>query len=68
VRESRWRMQAEIKSLLGNISASAERARGRARERRAAGAEAIQVELSRIERLRRETEALVLPLRKEPIP
>ena len=68
MRESRWRMQAEIKSLLGNISASAERARGRARERRAAGAEAIQVELSRIERLRRETEALVLPLRKEPIP
>ena len=68
VRESRWHMQAEIKSLLKNISASAERALMRARERRAAGAEAVQAELSRIEGLHRETEALVPLLRKEPIP
>jgi hypothetical protein len=68
VRESRWCMQAEIKALLRNISASAERALGRARERRAAGTEAIQIELSRIERLHRETEALMPPPRMEPIP
>jgi GTP-binding protein EngB required for normal cell division len=59
LRESRWRMQAEIKALLKNISASAERALGRARERRAAGAEAVQTEISGIERLLQETEALV---------
>jgi hypothetical protein len=59
VRESRWRMQAEIKSLLKNIFASAERALMRARERRAAGADAVQAELSRIEGLHREAEALV---------
>jgi hypothetical protein len=68
VRESRWRMQAEIKSLLKNISASAERALMRARERRAAGADAVHFELSRIQLLLRETEALMPPLRKEPIP
>jgi GTPase Era involved in 16S rRNA processing len=68
VRESRWRMQAEIKSLLKNISASAERALVRARERRAAGADAVHLELSRIQRLLREIEALVPPLRKEPSP
>jgi Dynamin family len=68
VRESRWRMQAEIKSLLKNISASAERALMRARERRAAGADAVHFELSRIQLLLRETEALVPPLRKEPSP
>jgi hypothetical protein len=62
-------MQAEIKSVLENVSASAERALMHARERRAAGAEAVQVDLSRIERLHRETEALMLlALRKEPIP
>jgi Dynamin family len=68
VRESRWRMQAEIKSLLKNISASAERALVRARERRAAGADAVHFELSRIQLLFRETEALVPPSRKEPSP
>jgi hypothetical protein len=61
-------MQAEIKSLLKNISASAERALVRARERRAAGADAVHLELSRIQRLLREIEALVPPLRKEPSP
>jgi hypothetical protein len=59
--ESRWRMQAEIKALLKNISASAERALGRARERWAAGAEAVQTEISGIQRLLQETEALVPP-------
>ena len=68
VRESRWRMQAEIKSLLKNISASAERALMRARERRAAGGQAVQAELSRIEGLHRETEELVPLQRKELIP
>jgi len=68
VRESRWRMQAEIRALFQNISASAERALGRARERRAAGAEAIQIELSRIKRLHFETEALMPPSRMEPMP
>ena len=48
LRESRWRMQAEIKALLKNISASAERALGRARERRASGAEAVQTDLARV--------------------
>jgi hypothetical protein len=61
-------MQAEIRALLQNISASAERALGRARERRAAGAEAIQIELSRIKRLHFETEALMPPSRMEPMP
>ncbi len=61
LRESRWRMQAEIKALLKNISASAERALGRARERRAAGSEAVQADLARIERLYLETEARVPP-------
>jgi hypothetical protein len=55
-------MQAEIKALLGNISASAERALGRARERRAAGAEAVKAELARLERLCQETEAVMPPL------
>jgi hypothetical protein len=59
MRESRWRMHAEIKALLRNISASAERALGRARERRAAGAEAVKADLARIERLHLETEALL---------
>ena len=68
VRESRWCMQAEIRALLKNISASAERALTRAREHRAAGAEAVHFELSRIQLLLRETEALVPPARKEPIP
>ena len=68
VRESRWRMQGEIKSLLKNISASADRALVRARERRAAGADAVHFELSRIQLLSRETEALVPPLRKESSP
>jgi hypothetical protein len=63
LRESRWRMQAEIKALLKNISASAERALGRARERRASGAEAVQADLARIECLHLETEALVPPQR-----
>jgi hypothetical protein len=54
-------MQAEIKVLLKNISASAERALGRARERRAAGAEAVKAELARLEHLHQETEALVPP-------
>jgi len=68
VRESRWRMQAEINSLLKNISASAERALMRARERRAAGPKRSILNSRAIQLLLRETEALVPPLRKESIP
>jgi len=58
VRESRWRLQAEIKTLLKNIAASAERALDRAREQRAAGAEAVARELARIDHWEREIERL----------
>jgi hypothetical protein len=61
-------MQAEIKALLGNIYAAAERALGRARERQAAGADAVQTEIARIERLYRETEAFLPRLRQESMP
>ncbi len=73
LRESRRRMQAEIKTLLRSVSATAERALGRARERQAAGAEAVQADLARIDRLHLrlhlETEAFMPPQsRKDPLP
>jgi hypothetical protein len=58
VRESRWRLHAEIKALLKNIAASAERALERAREQRAAGAEAVEREIARINSLQQKVEAL----------
>jgi hypothetical protein len=54
--------------FLDRLAASGDRALVRARERRAAGAEAVHTELSRIQRLDREIEALVPLQRKEPIP
>ena len=59
VRESRWRLAAEIKALLKEISASAERALERARERQMAGAEAVEAEIQRIKRLMERTEAIM---------
>jgi hypothetical protein len=53
------KIATEIKTLLRNISASAERALGRARGRQAAPAEAVQTEISGIQRLLQETKALV---------
>jgi GTP-binding protein EngB required for normal cell division len=68
VRESRWRLQAEIKGLLKNIAALAERALERARERRAAGAEAVKAEIERIDKLLERTEVVVHRQGKEITP
>jgi hypothetical protein len=58
VAESRRRLEAEIRARLREVSASAERALEQARARRAAGEDAVRVELNRLEALRRSTEAL----------
>jgi GTP-binding protein EngB required for normal cell division len=52
VLESRRRLESEIRSSLTEVYASAERALERARERRAAGGEAVEQELCRIDALR----------------
>ncbi|MEW6742221.1 MAG: dynamin family protein [Planctomycetota bacterium] len=67
VLESRRRLECEIQSLLRDVYHSAERALVRAQERRAAGSEAVQAELRRIESLRQRIEALV-PSAAEPQP
>jgi hypothetical protein len=73
LRESRRRMQAEIKTLLCSVSATPERALGRARVRQAAGVAAVEADLARIDRLhlrlRLETEAFMPPQSgKDPLP
>jgi len=68
VRESRRRLQGEIRTLLTNISASAERALHGARQRRAAGAEAVEAEIRRIDDLLQRTESIVPHQRKERMP
>jgi hypothetical protein len=52
VAESRRRLEAELAALLREVATSAERALERARERHAAGAEAIRAEVDRLDRLR----------------
>ncbi len=58
VLESRRQLEAEIHSRLRAVYASAERALALARARQAAGAQAVQAEIDRIDALRREVEAL----------
>jgi GTP-binding protein EngB required for normal cell division len=58
VLESRRRLGGEIDHLLREVYSSAERALAQARERRAAGSEAVQHELERIGILRSQIEAL----------
>jgi GTPase SAR1 family protein len=59
VLESRRRLEGEIRARLREIYGSAERALEAARERRAAGVEAVARELDRIEHLRTSVEALL---------
>jgi hypothetical protein len=62
VAESRRRLEAELAALLREVATSAERALERARERHAAGAEAIRAELDRLDALRDR----LLALRRKP--
>jgi hypothetical protein len=54
VLESRRRLEAEVRTLLSEVYASAERALEAVRARVAAGEAAVQVELARLDMLRRE--------------
>jgi polyhydroxyalkanoate synthesis regulator phasin len=58
VRESRRRLEAEIRSQLSEALARAEQALDRARARHAAGRQAVEGEVERLEALRRRVEAL----------
>jgi hypothetical protein len=58
VRESRRRLEDELRRRLRDLAASAERAMGQARQARAAGAGAVQARVDAIARLRTEAETL----------
>jgi hypothetical protein len=68
VLESRRRLEFEIRALLKEVYGTAESALSRARERRAAGSEAVAAELERIDSLRQKVEALVPREPKETAP
>ena len=59
VRESRRKLQAEIKGVIREASAIADRALARARAVQAAGAPAVHAELTRLESVQREVLALI---------
>jgi hypothetical protein len=63
VLESRRRFQGEIHSVLLDLVASAERALGRANERKSRGTEAVREEVNRIDTLNRRLETLDLETR-----
>jgi len=56
--ESRRCLEADIRSSLEQVSASAERALQRARSRQAEGEDAVRAEVARLDGLRRAAEAL----------
>ena len=56
VLESRRRLEAEIRGYLRDVCASAERALERARSRQAAGKQAVQAEVERLDAIRRRVE------------
>jgi hypothetical protein len=58
VRESRRRLEADLRSQLHEALESAERALERAQERHAAGQESVRAEIERLEALRRATGSL----------
>lgn len=58
VAESRRRLEAGLTSLLREVAASAEHALAQARERHAAGTQAVRAELDRLRALRDRTQAL----------
>lgn len=58
VRESRRKLEAEIKGLLREATAVAERALARARETQAAGAPAVEAALERLNTVEREVQGL----------
>jgi hypothetical protein len=58
VLESRRRLEGEIRACLEQITASAERALARARERHAAGREAVEADIERLDGLRAAVEAI----------
>jgi hypothetical protein len=68
VLESRRRLEFDIRSLLKEVYEAAEAALARARERRAAGSEAVAAELARIDSLHQQVEALVPREPKETAP
>jgi hypothetical protein len=58
VLESRRRLEAEIRGYLRDVCASAERALERARSRQAAGKQAVQAEVDRLELIRQRVETI----------
>jgi len=58
VLESRRRLEAEIRRYLRDVCASAERALERARSQQAAGKQAVQAEVARLESIQQRVEAL----------
>ena len=58
VLESRRRLEAEIRGYLRDVCATAERALERARRRQAAGKQAVQAEVARLESIQQRVEAL----------
>jgi GTP-binding protein EngB required for normal cell division len=58
VRESRRRLEAEIRGYLHEVCTSAERALEHARSRRAAGQQAVQAEVERLEAIHRRVDEL----------
>ena len=59
VLESRRRLEFEIRTLLEDVYETAEGALARARQRRAAGSDAVAAELDRIDSLRRQVGGLI---------
>ena len=66
VSESRRRLEAEIRARLREVSASAERALEQARTKRAAGEDAVLVEVKRLDALRSFTALLPKTSEGEP--